>query len=70
MDDGRYLKTALHGITRRGKPKTFWTDSIKEGCGTFGMTRRQGYRTAQVRNNWRTAKNRMFKHCQGINGDN
>ena len=67
MNDGRYPKTALLGgvqeMRQRGRPKKHWIDSIKEDCETLGMTITQASRTAQDRNNWRTAKNRLPRHA-------
>ena len=72
MNDGRYPKIALlggmHGIRQRGKPKTCWIDSIKEDYGTLRMTIMQASRTAQDRNNWRTAIYGMPMHAYALPG--
>ena len=67
MNNGRYPKIALlggvHEIRRRGRPRKYWIDSIKEDCGTLGMTLTQVPRTAQDRNNWRTNINGLLMHA-------
>ena len=66
MNDSRYLETALlrgvHGIRQSRRHIKCWIDSIKEDCGTLGMTITQASRTAQDRNNWRTIINGLPMH--------
>ena len=70
--DGRHPKIALlggvHGTRGRGRPQIHWTDSIKENCGALGRTITQAPRTAQDRNNWRTAINGLPMHAEALLG--
>ena len=72
MNDGRYPKIAqlrrVHGTKQRGRPIICWIDSIKEDCGTLGMTITQASRTAQDRNNWRTAINGLPRRASALPG--
>ena len=67
MNDNRYPRIALlggvHRIRQRGRTHTqkkkHWVDSIEEDCRNTDMAITQASRTAQDRNNWRTAMSRL-----------
>lgn len=61
-----YEGSMLTGVHRIRKAPKHWVDSIKEDCGTLGVTITQASRITQVRNNWKTPINGLPMHCWGI----